>query len=80
MPNVRLIDADELRNAPELPLGLPPADHLTGPLPRNLPLPVPEADIEALVACETVLEGLDPQHAARVVRALVARFHLVDLW
>jgi len=80
LSNVRVIDVDELANAPELPLGLPPSAPLAAPVLRNLPVPVSLVDLDAAKAVAARLDSLEPAHAAQIVRWLVARYELVDLW
>lgn len=75
-----MIDVDELANAPELPLGLPPSAPLAAPVLRNLPVPVSLVDLDAAKAVAARLDSLEPAHAAQIVRWLVARYELVDLW
>lgn len=80
MSNMRLITADDVRNAPDLTHGLPPSDPLAGPLPRNLPITLHPGDLVAAQDVAAILDALEPTTAAQVVRWLVARLELDDLW
>lgn len=81
MPNVRVIDPVDIENAPELPLGLPPSEPTAAPVLRDLPIPVTQADLDAAKAIAARLDALeDPQHVTQIVRWLVARYGLVDLY